>query len=254
METLGVHLYSSQELAYVIFNHPLLVMEDFIDDNLLDFLKNELNLGFLALKIERFLRGGGHTDDALAMILSESDYYTAAEVGRFRQLLSNFRSRHPAEYGKVKADELFSMRQYRRAEELYRQILDTPADNVVDDAFLGKIWFNLGSCYARMFQMDKSADAFERSYFRTGQKAALEQLVLLTMLDSRLTPGERILAQVDEEMHTRCEERLKEARENALQAACVQELEQLFSRDCIKRREGETRLIEQWKNDYRYQL
>ena len=31
VEELGVHLYSSQELNYVIYHHPLLVMEDFVN-------------------------------------------------------------------------------------------------------------------------------------------------------------------------------------------------------------------------------
>jgi tetratricopeptide (TPR) repeat protein len=254
MEVLGVHLYSSQELAYVIFNHPLLVMDNFIDDSLLDFLRDELNQGFLALRIERYLRGGGSPDEALTMILSESDYYSSSEIGKFRQLLHNFRTRHPAEYGKVKGDELFSLRQYGRAGEIYRELLDTPKDNVVDDMFLGKIWFNLGSCYARMFRFDKALDAFEHSYMRSSQKNALEQMVLLTMLDGRLGLSDRMKAFVDDELKARCEERFSEAQKKAEQSERVREIDNLFERDKIKRREGQKRLIEQWKNDYRYQI
>ena len=49
VEAMGVHLYSSQELSYVIFNHPLLVLDDFIDERLLTFLREELNQGFWLL-------------------------------------------------------------------------------------------------------------------------------------------------------------------------------------------------------------
>ena len=31
IDILGLHIYSSQELCYVIFHHPVLVMEDFLD-------------------------------------------------------------------------------------------------------------------------------------------------------------------------------------------------------------------------------
>ena len=34
IEDLGIHIYSSQELCYVIYNNPLLVLEDFIDSRL----------------------------------------------------------------------------------------------------------------------------------------------------------------------------------------------------------------------------
>lgn len=37
VEELGVHLYSSQELNYVIYHHPLLVMEDFVNERLAAF-------------------------------------------------------------------------------------------------------------------------------------------------------------------------------------------------------------------------
>ena len=53
-ELSGVHLYSSQELAYVIYHYPLLVMDQLVDDRLLDFLREELNLGFLALKLDNW--------------------------------------------------------------------------------------------------------------------------------------------------------------------------------------------------------
>ena len=42
IEDLGIHIYSSQELCYVIYNNPLLVLEDFIDKRLTEFLRSEL--------------------------------------------------------------------------------------------------------------------------------------------------------------------------------------------------------------------
>lgn len=253
MEVLGVHLYSSQELAYVIFNHPLLVMDGFIDDNLLDFLRDELGQGFLALKIERYISGGGSTDDVLPMILSESDYYSGTEITKYRALIKNFRNRHPAEYGKVKADELFSMKQYHRAVDIYLELLERPRDKYVDDSFIGKIWYNLGICYARMFQMEKAMESFERSYLRNSQKAALEQMVILTQLDSRLILGDRIRALIDDETIDACQEKVAAAHDRAQQTAKLQEIEELFARDSLRRREGERLLISEWKNEYRCQ-
>ena len=55
IEVLGIHIYSSQELCYVIYHHPLLVMNDFVDASLFFFVKNELGLGFLAGRMEKLV-------------------------------------------------------------------------------------------------------------------------------------------------------------------------------------------------------
>ena len=52
VEELGVHQYSPQELHYVIYHHPLLVMEDFVNERLAAFLRTELRLPFLAERIQ----------------------------------------------------------------------------------------------------------------------------------------------------------------------------------------------------------
>ena len=59
IEVLGIHIYSSQELCYVIYHHPLLVMNDFADASLFSFIKNELGLGFLAVRMEKLIEAGG---------------------------------------------------------------------------------------------------------------------------------------------------------------------------------------------------
>ena len=59
IEVLGIHIYSSQELCYVIYHHPLLVMNDFADASLFSFIKNELGLGFLAGRLEKLIEEGG---------------------------------------------------------------------------------------------------------------------------------------------------------------------------------------------------
>ena len=55
IEDLGIHLYSSQELCYVIYNNPLLVLEGFIDKRLTEFLRSELRMPFLAERVEKWM-------------------------------------------------------------------------------------------------------------------------------------------------------------------------------------------------------
>ena len=88
---LGVRLFSSQELCYVIYENPLLVMEDFVDERLIQFIREDLDMDFLAGKLENWKKSGEDPDNMLLLILAECSYYTSGEVNRYRQTLIQLR-------------------------------------------------------------------------------------------------------------------------------------------------------------------
>jgi len=254
VEELGIHLYTSQELSYVIYHYPLLVMDGFVDEHLLSFLRDELNQGFLALKVERWIKAGEDPDEALVQILQECDYYNSGEIGKFKQQLAQLRKLHPAQYRKQKADELFSMRQYARAEKVYEELLELPMDSTVNDSFLGKVWESLGACRARQFRFGAAYDAYEKAYLKTSRPAVLERMYGLTQLDESVKLGDRIKALVTPEQMESWSRKTKEAREHAAQADALVQVEQLFKKDSIRRQAGEAQLLQRWKQEYRRQF
>ncbi len=251
VETLGIRIYSSQELSYVIYHYPLLVMEDFVGESLLEFMREELNQGFLALKVERWLKSGEDPDEALILILQECDYYRPGEISHYRQQLTSLRKKHPAEFKKLLADELFSMRQYGRALNLYRELLEFPRDEYVDDLFLGRIWNNLGSCYARMFQTKRAFEAYGYAYSRAPEEQILKQIYWLTKLDRGLKLGERLGALITEEKTRQWDQFMDEARAQAVQSETVKQMEEIFGQEEDARREKESELLHNWKQEYR---
>ena len=109
IEELGIHLYSSQELCYVIFNHPLLVMEDFVDARLTGFIRSQLRLPFLAERLEKWLEGRGPSDELLFLILQECFYYSPQEQTKYRQQDTGFRLIPEEEYRKKRADYIYCL-------------------------------------------------------------------------------------------------------------------------------------------------
>ena len=91
IEDLGIHLYSSQELCYVIYNNPLLVLEGFIDKRLTEFLRSELRMPFLAERVEKWLDSHGATEEILYLILKECNYYTPKEQAAYRQTVNGLK-------------------------------------------------------------------------------------------------------------------------------------------------------------------
>lgn len=251
VEFLGIHIYSSQELCYVIYKYPLLVLEGFVDEILLTFLREELNQGFLALKLERWLKSGENQDETLVMILQECDYYASGEINRFKQHLGSIRKMPKAEYYKQKADALFHLRHYGKASALYQELLERQDDPYGDDMFIGRVWNNLGACYVRMFRLESGFDAYEKAHLKTGEQEILESLYKLTRISNKLTLSDRCNSLITEEMKQSWEERMEAAKQKAAVSEPVLQLEELFSKDSIKRQAGVAALVGTWKREYR---
>ena len=251
VEVLGIHLYSSQELCYVIYNNPLLVMEDFLDTPLITFIREELGMEPLARKLQTLSDQKNNTDAMLLLILSECDYYTESEINRFKQTLSACRKYHPAEYLKAVADALFQKKQYGKAIVRYQKILEFPKDKVVDDEFLAKVYHNLGAVYAQMFQYEKAFRALDQSYVLHKNPDTLKRIYFLTVFEPALAVRERYQSLFTPQAKEKWEEELSLARQNAMAAKEVAALRELFKKDPVKRMKGAGEMICQWKQEYR---
>lgn len=251
VDVLGLNIYTSQELCYVIYHHPLLVLDDFVDDHLIDFIRDELNMAYLAGRLEKWRKGGDDPDELLVIILQECFYYRPSEVNDYRQHLINLRKKHKAEYCKEKADYLFSLKQYGRAVPAYEKCLEFTRDSVVDDEFLGKVWSNMGSAYARMFQWEKAAAAFEKSYGYLKDTEIVKKLYYMTVFCPRLSMKDKYKKNMTEELKGQWDREMEEARQKAMLSEDVRNLEKIFEKDPLKRSSQAASMIHQWKQEYR---
>ena len=251
IEPLGIHIWSSQELCYVIYNNPLLVLEDFVDDHLIAFIREELDMEYLAAKLEKLIKSGEDNDQLLLVILSECSYYSAAEQNRFHQEVAALKKLSPAQYAKRKGDYMFSLKQYGRAVPAYEKCLEFTRDSVVDDEFLGKVWSNMGSAYARMFQWEKAAAAFEKSYGYLKDTEIVKKLYYMTVFCPRLSMKDKYKKNMTEELKGQWDREMEEARQKAMLSEDVRNLEKIFEKDPLKRSSQAASMIHQWKQEYR---
>ena len=131
IDVLGIHIHSSQELCYIVYNHPVLVMDDFLDDLLIDFIRKDLDMDYLAGRMEKLVETGTRPEEVLALFLSECDYYSDKEIQKFKQTTAALRALHPAQYEKQRADYMFGQQQYGKAAARYGKILEYPRDKAV---------------------------------------------------------------------------------------------------------------------------
>lgn len=251
IDVLGIHIHSSQELCYIIFNHPVLVMDDFVDELLIGFIRRELDMDYLADRMEKLVETGSKTEDVLVLFLTECDYYSDKEIQKFRAAVSALRALHPAQYDKERADYMFRQHQFGKAAMRYEKILEYPKERQADDAFLANVYNNLGASYAMMFQFHKSLSAYDKAYELGKNMEVLKRIYFLTVFAPELDVKERYYSVFTEELKTQWRQEVDAAGLDAGQAGEVRALRALFKKDPVKRMNGAAEMVGRWKQEYR---
>ena len=251
IEALGVRIWSSAELCYVIYHNPLFVMDGFVDEHLIAFIREELDMEGLSSKLEKWMSGKGDWDSLLFLILSECGYYSLAEQNKFRQEVAAFRKLPPAEYARQKGDDLFLRKQYGKAASVYEKILNLPKGGGVTDELLEKVWISVGCTQARMFQFQKAWYSFEKAYNCRKSEEVLKRMYYLSRTGEGMGGRNHHLPFVGEEQKAQWEKDIAEAGERAKTSEGVLKLEGLFEQEEEKRRAGALKLVKQWKQEYR---
>ena len=253
IEALGVHAATPQELCYIIYNHPLLVMSDFLNDALFRFVRDELHRENMAQRLLSWKRSGEAPDEMLAQLLEICDYYSPQEINRYRQRLAAYRKMSSAEFTKATGDYYFRLRQYQTAVSYYQKILEDWRVRSMTDEFTAKVWNNVGASYAGIFWFEKALDAYEMSYNFDKNLDTLRRIFQLTLLNPELTLKERYKALLTPERRAAWRAELRKSLE-ASPGEEKEKLDRIFSRDSMRRMKEAGELISSWKKEYRKML
>lgn len=249
---LGVRLYSSQELSYVIYQHPLLVIDDFVDDALIKFIRTELDMEQLAEKLVLWQAKEESSDDLLLLILQESHYYSMAEISRYKKTLLELRRKPAVELKKARADYLFSLKQYGKAIALYEKVLSQAKEARLSEKKISGILCSLAAGHARMFQHEEAYAAYSRAQaYEPENEWILGRIYCLKKMFPKLELSqndEQRLAGLDT---AALDEAIAAAREKGEEAEMVMEIEAVFKKDGVKRLSQATQVVHQWKKEYR---
>ena len=148
---LNIHVYSLEELLYVVYENPILARESLISQPLFEFLDLELGLLQLSSYLQKMKKEQASNDEILLTLLDCTRMYSAVELNHYRKKLESYRKLHRAEYLFEMANTLFEQKRYQRAADTYQKVLNFPKDMVVTDEFLASVHANLGSAYANLF-------------------------------------------------------------------------------------------------------
>lgn len=164
IESMGIHLYSMEELAYFLYENVYMVDRRIMGRRLFRWIAEEIGDEGLAMRLEKGSESGIGLPNLILAVLREVDYYTQEELNALTERMKLLATYQEQERLKLRADEYFINGNYQAAIYEYQKILDIRQSDRLGVEFYAHVWNNLGVCYCRLFLFYKASKAFRTSY------------------------------------------------------------------------------------------
>ena len=247
-EQLDIDLWSIQELSYVIYRYPVIIPSEFVDHKLTAWLRDELNMGILAARLEQFMMAGddGNQERLLLMILRESNYYTQAEISRFESEYKKLKNIERHVFLNMLGDTYLRMGKYGRAIEAYEESFFLNTDFNVE--------MKLAGTYVTVMQYQKASDLYEEVFIATGSDEALKKLYFISKLEPSVDTIEKYIENIGVDMLADWELLYNEVQAVAEQSDRVREIHEIYQQNRSAFREHSKIMILKWKREYRAKI
>lgn len=171
-----VNLYSVEELCYCLMQDAYIIDQDIMSEKLVDWLKNECGLTELAASLTTVIRQKGSASAFVELILEYCSFYEQERINEVLEVIKENANLSQYEKSKAKADYFLDHKKYQVAIAKYLELLEQiPAS---EKKVLAAIHFNLGNCYAGLFQFKLAAGAYRQSFQLDNDEQAIMRYLL----------------------------------------------------------------------------
>ncbi len=164
IESMGIRLYSMEELAFFLYENVYLADRQMLGKRLWEWIRTETHNPDLAEKLKKGAEAGSSIQNMVLTILRSVDYYTREELTELSSRMKVLNTYQEQERLKLRADEYFINGNYQASIYEYEKILDIRQSDRLGVEFYAHVWNNLGVCYCRLFQFGRAARAFRTSW------------------------------------------------------------------------------------------
>lgn len=188
--------------------------------------------------------------ELLLVILQDIHYYNSGELSLFKNELARVSKAGELELLKEKADYLESLHHYYTAIRLYDRILSGKSEELINQHFLGTVWFNKGSALAGIFSFDQAVGCYEKAYEFLHKEEILKKIYQIHLLDELSHFPEELFQEISPELLNRWREDFQKTRMAAMEEGKAREAAELKEKDHIRRAAGYLQLVHSWKKEY----
>ena len=176
IETIGIGIWSIEELCYHLYENVYLVDDSIINEKLCDWIRDELGLK----RLYRVLYDQLENKDAAAFIMPifrEIGYLNAEQSRLYQEKLGRLEVQPEDMKQKLKGDYLVRCGMLSNADAEYRRILDRQSPGSLGSSFYAQVWNNRGCALARMFRFEDAAECFLNAWKLSHTRGMLRSYV-----------------------------------------------------------------------------
>ena len=230
LSSVGINLFSVEELLFFLHRHPALIDEDIRSEKLLGWLAEEFGLTHVTYAMRRGLMKDGDTTLLILPLMREMSYLTAGELNSYLKKLQTLDHASKEVRLKMQAEDLFAMKRYGAAEELCREALEAASPS--ERAFRASMLTIEAASRMRLLMWEEAAELFREAY----ELHPTRERQLRLLLALRLTKPRELYEELAESLGAD-EEMLKEVREGieeayAVEIAAPENPEELLEKYC----------------------
>ena len=190
----SINIYAIEELCYYLYNNAYMVTDDFFCNELVDYVKNELELPSLAQKIKYGIDHKAELSIMVMDVLSSNEYYSSDDRERIENTLKALGSKSKCERMKARADMLLERGKIVSAANAYKEILNVKDENYSSE-FIAAIWNNIGITYTRQFLFKDACKCFKTAYDIDRQEDYFDNMICAAIFSADDNMVEDIIAQ-----------------------------------------------------------
>ena len=184
-ELTGTNIYTIEELCYYIYNNIYIITEEIFDDDLVFWLREELEMAELSEKISDMLLHKNSLKDIVVTIFCSADYYIEKEIKALIEIMDSLEGMPILLRRKMKADNYMKYKNFSLALKEYESILKSPKINELDSKDHGNIIHNLGIVRMNVSSFSAAAECFKDAYAKNDNKESLIHYLCALKLDKR---------------------------------------------------------------------
>ena len=252
----GMNIYAIEELCYYLYNNTYMISKEFFCNELVEYIKTELELPSLAQKIKY---GIDHNAELITMVmdvLSSNEYYSSDDREKIESTLKALGSKSKCERMKARADMLLERGKIVSAANAYKEVLNAN-DETYSPEFIAAIWNNIGITYTKQFLFADACKCFRTACDINRQEDYFDNMVCAAMFSADdnliedLTMQYQMTEAMIEQYVTAIESNkkalIKEKEFNDLKSRIVYD----GSKELIEYKKDVQKIFNQWKEEYR---